>query len=756
MAKPDCSELSIVITDMAMKIGEQPGMDSLAKVTVAMNKALADATVSGEPRQITRSELVDYIVEATATHRDVLDEAKRQASLRRVQVARLKREAKVSKHYEEANKELERMLAAGETIKGVQKRDFSSEVVKQYRKVNAALKKALGPSDLAKGNAEIKKVAGLRAKLAKAEQHLREATVPAKAEKARDKQSEEVEALKAELRAAEKAIRNSLPALIAKQVAANKRLADKLESVQHVPPVPKGGTLKSKELDKLVFEGTKTKRAIRAKIRSLKPQTVWSRLATPANAARKLMTSLDFSAVLRQGGFVVLGNPVRGIEAARKMFIAAKSEQDAQRVNDEIQARYNAPLYDSSGLFLAPLDETDLSKQEEAFLGRVGGYVDKLPGVLASQRAYVTFLNQLRADSFDAMVETLSVDGEVKPEEAKVISNYINVATGRGSLGGGNIENAGPALATVFFAPRLVASRFQLIYAQPFFGANARTRKLIAAEYGKFILGLGVVALLGIGAGGEWERDPRSSDFGKLKFGRTRVDLLSGISQVTVFVGRVVTGEKKSSNTGRITKLRGEDIPFGSDTEFDVITRFVRSKFSPLIGAGINIIEQQNVVGEPATVLPQIKDGIAKRVSEGRLLPEEDDALGEVVGLMVPLSIRDVQESLAEHGIPKATALSLLSIFGLGVQTYGARLKPGHEDLGKALNSLTAPSAGPEGFDKLGADVTYENAKEALKTHARAKAAKAKRKGRRQRIDFTSKAFRARLRKLREGLASRK
>ena len=91
-----------------------------------------------------------------------------------------------------------------------QKRDFSSEGGKQYRKVNAALKKALGPSDLAKGNAEIKKVAGLRAKLAKAEQHLREATVPAKAEKARDKQSEEVEALKAELRAAEKAIRNSL------------------------------------------------------------------------------------------------------------------------------------------------------------------------------------------------------------------------------------------------------------------------------------------------------------------------------------------------------------------------------------------------------------------------------------------------------------------------------------------------------------------------------------------------------------------
>src|SRR5690606_18698368 len=107
----------------------------------------------------------------------------------------------------------------------------------------------------------------------------------------------------------------------------------------------------------------------------------------------------------------------------------------------------------------------------------------------------------------------------------------------------------------VFFAPRLVASRFQLVLGQPFYGGTARTRKLIAQEYAKFLTGIGLVYLLSGLMGAELEFDPRSSDFGKIKVGNTRIDPLAGISQVTVLLYRLGSGQIKTGR-GRIEPIR--------------------------------------------------------------------------------------------------------------------------------------------------------------------------------------------------------
>lgn len=359
------------------------------------------------------------------------------------------------------------------------------------------------------------------------------------------------------------------------------------------------------------------------------------------NASRALLTSADLSAVLRQGGFIGLGNPVRAARALPDMFRAMASERAQFRVMEEIASRPNAPLYEQGKLYLAK-EGNSLNELEEAFMSR---WAQKIPGVRASQRAYNTFLNKLRADTFDSMVEGLRAG---TPEEIRAIANYINAATGRGKLGLKSLENNAAALNTFFFAPRFVASRFQMLAGQPLYGGSARTRKLIATEYAKYMAGVSVVMALGLAAGATVESDPRSSLFGKLKFGNTLLDPLSGLAQNTTLVSRLASGETKTIR-GKVVPIRGERIPFGSGDSATVIGRFLRTKLSPSVGAGFDLATGRNVIGEPVT-------------------PAD-----VAVRAVVPISFQEILTTMEQQGVPRGTALTVLSLFGMGLQNLEQR-----------------------------------------------------------------------------------
>src|SRR5207247_10231959 len=95
--------------------------------------------------------------------------------------------------------------------------------------------------------------------------------------------------------------------------------------------------------------------------------------------------------------------------------------------------------------------------REEAFPSE---YAETLTGgkrgpVRASGRAYTGFLNKMRADMFDKLLEKGRKKGW-NVEDRKFqrgLASYVNSATGRGSLG--PAEPWGPALNTFFFSPRL-------------------------------------------------------------------------------------------------------------------------------------------------------------------------------------------------------------------------------------------------------------------------------------------------------------
>lgn len=400
-------------------------------------------------------------------------------------------------------------------------------------------------------------------------------------------------------------------------------------------------TIEDKELAKLYYKRDKLRNDIQREVYRLKPKKIWEKAVEPFNTIRAILTTGEFSGVLRQGGFIAFGNPVRAAQALPDMFKSLVSAQSAHEISQSFEDRDNAPLYARSGLYLAPIEGlTELSPQEEAMMGR---WLHKIPLVENFARSYSIFLNRLRADSFDAMAATLGINGEVTQKEAEAIARFVNEATGRGGLG--SWDKAAVGLNTVFFAPRYTTSRFQLLVGHPLWGGTGRTRRLIAKEYAKTIIGMGAVYALGMLAGGDIETDPRSPDFGKIKFGNTRIDPMFGLLQSTVLISRLVSGKTKRGS-GQVVPIRGDKVPYGGTTTFDVMANFLRTKLSPTIGIPVDIITGKDVVGQPVT--PQ---GLAAKT-------------------LTPITYGDIYDAMKEQGAPAGAALGLLSVFGMGLQTY--------------------------------------------------------------------------------------
>jgi hypothetical protein len=233
------------------------------------------------------------------------------------------------------------------------------------------------------------------------------------------------------------------------------------------------------------------------------------------------------------------------------------------------------------------------------------------------------------------------------PEAAKAIANHVNVFSGYGSYG--RAGHAADAMSYIIWSPRLLASRFQVLTGQPLLHggggkAGVEVRLRIAAEYGKMLTGMAALYALAKSTGAEVEDDPRSSDFGKWRYGNTRLDPMAGLSQVTHLLSNWTTGEKKTL-AGKVKKLRG-DLKFG-EKDLDAETmRFLRTKFTPTLGTGWNIGTGKNVVGEKTT--PQ---SVATETFS-------------------PLVFQDVFDVMRENGIPAGLALETLSIFGMGLQSF--------------------------------------------------------------------------------------
>lgn len=402
----------------------------------------------------------------------------------------------------------------------------------------------------------------------------------------------------------------------------------------------------SEAVQRLQYRKAKLQADIRERIAKMKPQTRWDKFMEPFRFTQSMRAAQDFSAVLRQGGWMTITHPIRSFRALPDMFRAAVSEEKAWRINEDIKSRTNGYRYWRSKLeFTNP--EGPLTEREENYRST---FAERIPivgrGVKGSNRAFATFLNRVRADAFDAMTDAFTArDRTLTQVEENAIADFINITTGRGAIRSQQFRAAVDAMNGLLWSPRYVTSRFQLLAGTALYGGSNATRKMIAGEYARFLMGMMFVYTLGTWAGGEIETDPRSSDFGKIRFGNTRADPLSGISQSAAFLSRVLSGEAKRAS-GEIVPLRGEGVPYGGDKVPDVVWRFLRTKFAPGPASVLEMASQETIVGEPLTWGQTVTNAV------------------------VPMSFVDVYQAMREQGVPAGTALGLLAVLGAGMQTY--------------------------------------------------------------------------------------
>jgi len=358
------------------------------------------------------------------------------------------------------------------------------------------------------------------------------------------------------------------------------------------------------------------------------------------NVPRAVMSSFDLSAPFRQGAFFV-GRSEQFASAFGEMFKFFRSEKALQALNRDIASGANYALMREHGLALTDLG-TALTTREERFMSNLA---EKIPGIgkiiRASGRAYVGFLNKLRVDVFNDLLgkaRTLGIDETDKFLDD--LTDFINTATGRGKLPG-KLENTAVALNSVFFSPRLMASRINLlnpafyISKEPFVRKEA-LKSLFTFAGAAFII-LGLAALAGLKVGTDW----RSSDFAKIKIKNTRIDILAGFQQYIRMAGQLITGEYVSSVTGKVFTL-GEG--YKPITRFDILLRQLENKEAPVASFITALLRQKTFMGEDINVTKEI----AERFT--------------------PMVLSDLVEMAKTN--PKLLPLGILGLFGVGIQTY--------------------------------------------------------------------------------------
>ncbi len=467
-------------------------------------------------------------------------------------------------------------------------------------------------------------------------------------------------------------------------------LHEQLRTGHITPPTPRAKRVLTERMEQLVYERDRAKHDVNRELNKLKPKGIFpTAVGEPFDEARAWLTTGEFSAVGRQGGFFAVSHPIEANRAAKFMLKAFKSPQKAHAFDMSIRpgnpnSRPRAMEYERSKLHLPdPEIASTRKRSEEMFqtdlpLTRAISKIthvplEKVPEMFG--RAYITFLNMQRVARYDGLAETLAKNGEPTAEEGRAIAAFINAATGRGNVG--EFAAAAKVLNAIFFAPRYVISRFEMGYepvralaAQPLnpliraynkatgksvkemephmWGGSIRTDKEIALEYAHYVAGVALVlSVVSQAPGVEIEVDPYSSDFGKIRIGDTRVDLLSGFQQAAVFAAKQMSTKNKSSQTGEIEQM---DV----DKWLKNLTRFGRTKLSPMVGTSLDLWLGEDVTGEAVKPLRSAKD-----------------AAMFAGGLIFPITWRDIYKiTTTDMGVPDKVAATVMAILGAGVQIY--------------------------------------------------------------------------------------
>lgn len=367
------------------------------------------------------------------------------------------------------------------------------------------------------------------------------------------------------------------------------------------------------------------------------------------NVPRSLMASFDLSAPFRQGFVAGTRYPKLFFPNFVHMFKAFGSEKAYQAVMNDVAERPTYGMMQQAKLATTDM-EGDLSNREEQFFSNMA---EKIPVagrvVRASGRAYTSFLVKTRADVFDHLIQKAQDQGlDVQNQHfLESVGKFVNSSTGRGDLGG--LQHAAVALNSLFFSPRLLASRVNFLNPVYYAKLDPFARKEALKSLISLVGTVGTVLGLAKMGGAQVGVNPESADFAKMKIGDTRIDVLGGFQQPIRLFAQLVGGKVISSTTGDVVKLAPESP--GSLSRYDIAQRFIQGKLSPSPALIVSLFKGTDFEGQPLSWKKQAYQNF------------------------VPLLIQDVHDLYKDpppgmSPIEAAVGGEAIGTFGVGLQTY--------------------------------------------------------------------------------------
>jgi len=359
-------------------------------------------------------------------------------------------------------------------------------------------------------------------------------------------------------------------------------------------------------------------------------------LLDTANLPRALLASGDLSATFRQGGILLSRRPYlapKMVKEEVKYFFSDKSLQEADSL---LRSHPDFGLYNELGGYMAPLPgkASQLWKAEEAFMSR---FAQHIPIVKQSERAFVGGLNWLRFNSYVHGKRLYEKMGVATDENLKDLIKLITRASGRGDI---NLlkGDVGPILNAILFSPRLQISRMQL--PSMLMSKNPATRKEAWKTMASFLaFGTGIISMAVL-AGAKTELDPRSSDFGKIIIGKTRLDIWTGYAQYARLLAQLTTGQRKQVSTGKLVEINRKD----------VLDRFLQSKLAPATGLLNDILQGVTYMGEEMSF-------------------ETENLRRQAYNRLTQLFFQDMIDAVSEEGLMGGVTASA-GFWGAGVVTH--------------------------------------------------------------------------------------
>jgi hypothetical protein len=318
-------------------------------------------------------------------------------------------------------------------------------------------------------------------------------------------------------------------------------------------------------------------------------------------ALRWTQLGADVGALFRQGLYGLTRPAAWGrsaVKGAKALVSEAEFEVGMSQIfNREIKGNLMEPIRRRAGLQLTD----SITDVEEGFISRL---LSKVPIIgRPLERGQAMFLNALRADVFDTFYKNLP---DATAQELASRAQFINSAFGRS-----NLKRVNETLQIVMTSPRYTASRWEMAGAALKYGPKAvKDRGARANIQDLAVAAGGIITALKIAeaSGAEVEWDPTSTDFGKIRVGKTVYDPTAGVAMPIRTAMRIYTYITTKGSAG----YNGNPMDEGFNVLGNTLSPGIRKPIESMMGQSMRGYELDDVEKSAWGWAPLIVQGVVK------------------------------------------------------------------------------------------------------------------------------------------------